>query len=511
MATTHKKFRWSSTSIVITLAFVLAIIVPFIAILSYTYAYSRPALINDSEQRLQNDAQTRVQLIDTYINERILDIETLAQVSSVQTFVIEPPQPTAAYKDDATHAEYALIAGIFRDKDYQTWTLFNTKGNMLLSYPVAPAKRGNTFIPTEVQSVMRGQTIISPVYYNPQLNEATIDLYSPITAPTAQPGKPGPIIGCIRATLSLNHIWNDIIQPDKGSNGSGSTAFILDANGVRIADASKQNIFTTVQPLNSTLVNTIAHERRYGTSSLPKVQANADIAHVLNTVTKTSSVMLQTQPTGTNEPYQVVALETKNPFLHWYYFVLSPVSTLTSVANQQLLATLGIALLEALVVGIIALFARQSLVRPILNAVDHLRSNSSMLGLLAQKQQQAAEEQMFVIGSSQERLQSVQYYTDATKIAIQRLNTISTQLSAKWEQHDERTVENAIQQLYAIIHYLENASKYQDNSNRKLSDVLNSATLTNEILHSGSISASEAAEQAQMIVMQLLSIIGKAN
>lgn len=508
-ATTQKKFRWSSTSIVITLAFVLAIIIPFIAILSFTYAYSRPALINDSEQRLQNDALTRVQLIDTYLNERVLDIKTLAQVPSVQSFVIETPQPTAAYKNDATHAGYSLIAGVFRDKNYQTWTLFDIKENVLLSYPVAPVKRGNTFIPADAQGIMQGQTVLSPVYYNPQSNLATIDLYSPITAPTAQLNKPGPIIGYIRATLSLNYIWNNIVQPDQGSNGSGSTAFMLDENGVRIADASKQNLFTTVKPLDSTVANTIEQEQRYGTSNLPKVQANSAIANVLNTTP--SSATLQTQPTGKNETYQVVALTTKNPFEHWYYFVLSPVSTVTHVANQQLLATLGIALLEAFVVGIIALFAQRSLVRPILGAVESLRSNSTMLSSLAQRQQQAAEEQMFIIDSSQGKLQSVQYYTDATKTALQRLNAIASQLTENWNRHDVQNMKNIMQQLHALINYLEGASAYQDNSNRKLADVLNSTTLTNEILHSGSISATEAAEQARIIVMQLLSVIGKTN
>jgi hypothetical protein len=480
-----------------------------VAILGFTYAYSRPALINGSEQSLQNDAQTRVQLIDNYLNERVLDIQTLAQVTSVQTFVMETPAQTASYQSDATHAEYSLAAGIFRDKNYQTWTLFDTKGNMLLSYPKAPAKRGNSYIPADVQSVMQGKTVLSPVYYDPQAKMATIDMYSPITAPTTQPGKTEPIIGCIRATLSLSYIWNDIVQPDNGKNGTGSTAFMLDANGVRIADANKQDLFTTVKPLTSTVKNTIVQEKRYGTSTPPKVLANTDIANVLNTAT--TSATLQTQPTGKTEPYQVVALKASNPYIDWYYFVLSPVSTVTKVANQQLLGTLGLAILEALVVGIIALFARQSLVRPILDSVDRLRSNGSTLSLLAQKQQQASEEQMFVIDSSQGKLQSVQYYTDATKTALQRLNTIASQLSGNWSRYDERTMESIIQQLYTIINYLEDASSYQDTSNRKLSDVLNSATLTNEILHSSSISATEASEQAREIVMQLLSIIGKTN
>mgnify|MGYP001229792678 CR=1 FL=1 len=506
---TKKKFRWSSTSIGVTLAFVLAIIIPFIAILSFTYAYARPALIKASEQSLQNDALTRVQLIDTYVNERVLDIQTLAQVPSVQTFVVEPPQKTASYRNDAVHAEYSLAAGIYRDKNYKTWTLFNTKGAVLLSYPTEPAKHGNTFIPTNVQSVMNGQTVISPVYYDPKTKEATIDLYSPITAPTAQPGKPGPIVGCIRATLSLDYIWNNIVHTDTGSNGSGSTAFILDANGVRVADASNQSLFTTVKPLDDALKATITQEQRYGDTNPPAVQPNKDLVTVLNA--HSASTTLQTQPTGKNQLYQVVELATKNAYIHWYYFVLSPVSTVTTVANQELLATIGIALLEALIVGIIAIFARQSLVRPILNAVDRLRHNSTTLSLLAQKQQQASEEQMFVIDSSQGKLQSVQYYTDATKTALQRLNTIVPQLSNNRVQYDVRTMEHVIQQLYAIINYLENASEYQDTSNRKLAEVLNSATLTTEVLHTGSISASEAAEQAGTIVMQLLSIIGKTN
>ncbi|GCF11173.1 cache domain-containing protein [Dictyobacter arantiisoli] len=507
---TKEKFRWSSTSIVVTLAFILAIIIPFIAMLSFNYTNTRPALINASEQSLQNDAVTRVQLIDNYINERVLDIKTLAQVTSVQTFVVQTPQDTAAYKDNAVHAEYSLAAGMYRDTNYKTWTLFNTHGNVLLSYPTQPAKHGNTFVPPDVQSVMKGQTVISPVYYGAKTKEATVDLYSPITAPTTQPNKPGPVVGCIRATLSLNYIWNNIIKPDAGNNGTGSSAFVLDANGVRVGDSSDQSLFTTIKPLDPTLNAKIVQEQRYGTATAPTVQSNKDLAAVLSTHS-TSAATLQTQPPGKSEAYQVVALATKNAYIRWYYFVLSPVNTVTNVANQEFLATLGIALLEAFIVGIIALFARHSLVRPILAAVDRLRDNSSTLRLLAQKQQQASEEQLLVIDSSQGKLQSVQYYTDATKVALQRLDTMVPQISTNWGQYDERAMEHVIQQLYATINYLENASEYQDNSNRKLADVLNSATLATEVLHTGSLSATEAAEQAGAIVMQLLSIIGKAN
>ncbi len=56
----------------------------------------------------------RVQLIDTYVTERLLDAETLSQVPSIQQFLATPSEMVTS--DLTTHALYGLAAGQFRDK-----------------------------------------------------------------------------------------------------------------------------------------------------------------------------------------------------------------------------------------------------------------------------------------------------------------------------------------------------------------------------------------------------------
>src|SRR5258708_21840733 len=110
--------RRLSLPIRLSLWLVVAAIIPLIVTIGISETQSRPALITQANAAMESDAKTRVQLIETYFNERLLDALTLGQVSSVQTFLAAMPAPTPAYRDLALHATYALGAGHFRDKNY---------------------------------------------------------------------------------------------------------------------------------------------------------------------------------------------------------------------------------------------------------------------------------------------------------------------------------------------------------------------------------------------------------
>src|SRR5215471_13000455 len=208
-------------------------IIPLLITLIYSELLSRPALIAQANTAMQTDAQSRVQLIDTYLSERLLDAETLTQVPTVQQFLEFPPQYTSA--DLITRAGYALAAGLIRDRRYTVWTLFDATGKPRLSFPVTipPQQHGQSYVPLDLQrEVLSGKTVFSPVYYSPVTHKASLEIYAPIVNSAVTPHT---LLGFMRSTLNLDYIWN-VVQSDKGANGNGSYAFILDQNGVRIAD-----------------------------------------------------------------------------------------------------------------------------------------------------------------------------------------------------------------------------------------------------------------------------------
>ena len=502
---------WFSLPVRISVGLVLAAIIPLFVMLIYTNYQTRPALIEQANKAMASDAQTRVELIDNYFHERLTDALTLTQVPSLQAFMALPRVPDApAYQDAAAHAAYSLQAGVFKDKNYAIWALFDPTGALRLSYPTQPTPHGSSLVPAPyLQAVMAGKTFISAVYYAPGTQKASVDIYSPVTAPgaTPTPAQPQAIVGFMRSTLNLDYIWNSIVQQDRENNGKGSYAFILDENGVRIADTDPARRFSSVEQIKADLQQQISQEARYGSTERVRLLADSAAANALHS--HASAEIFQGQPAGQNEQFQIARRATANPALHWNYFVLSPVSTVTAVAYQQQLSTTLVALLASLLVALIGLLAGRALSRPILHSVENLRGSSQALSTLATTQQDAASEQMWVVDSSQVGLQSVQYYTGASKVALRQLHEVATELAEHWRQSDARRIEQALQRILAATHYLENATGYQQASNQKLATALKVATQVTEQLHMGATSATEAADQLEGVVKRLRAVVGR--
>ena len=500
--------RLSSLSLRISAGLVFAAVVPLVIVLAFITLQTRPALINQANNAMESDAKSRVQLIDTYFRERVLDAETLTQVTSVQTFMAMPYAPTtAAYKDAALHASYALLAGAFRDKNYSNWSLFDPTGQVRLYNPNLPQKHGQYVIPPDyLTAVTQGKTFISEVYYSPDTKKASVDIYSPVATPQI-PGAPkNPVLlGFLRATLNLDYIWNNVVQTDLGNNGQGSYAFILDENGVRIADTDSTRLFTSVEELNADVKQRISQQKQYGSDAAPQVLADSKMADLIHN--NTQSAIFQAQPAGQNEPFQIV--QKTSSVMPWRYVVLSPVNTVTAVANDQVLSTALLAFAASLFVAIIGLFVGRGITRPILRSVEYLRDNSQSLTTLATAQQDAASEQMWVVDSSQVGMQSVQYYTEAIKVASRRLSHTALEITQHWERADAQQIKQSVERIIAASKYIENAADYQGGSNEKLATALKVATQVTEQLVSGATSATDAATQLEQVVKQLRSVVGR--
>ncbi len=497
---TVRQRRWrTSLSVRISIGLIFATVLPLLITLVFSELQSRPTLTTQANEAMTSDAQSRVQLINTYFNERLLDAQTLSQVPTVQAFLNATPSQTPAYQDLAVHASYALAAGSFRDKHYVTWALFGMQGTQLLSYPIKPQPHGKYMVPPEdMQQVRALKTFASAVYYNPTTKKASVDIYSPIGGVANIP-----FLGFMRATLNLDYIWN-IVQQDAGKNNAGRYAFILDENGVRIADVQQSRLFTSVAQLPAQTQQRITDEARYGSAHSVPILADASVAPHLHSQATTT---FEGQPTGKTETFQIVQLAAST--VPWTYYVLSPVSTVTLVANQQLLFTGFVALAISALAAVIGIVVGRRISYPIMTSVESLQKSSYALNSLATRQQDAASEQMWVVDLSQVGLQSVQYYTDATKVAARQLHGIGTELAHNWLTIDEQATQQHLDRAIDAAQYIEQAAQYQGSSNQKLSTALKVATQVTEQLAAGATSASNAATELERVVEELRYVVGK--
>lgn len=496
--------RKLSLSVRVTFWLVATAIIPLLGTVILVNEFmTKPALTNNATTVMENDAKSRSQLIDRYLQERVLDAATLAQVPSFQSFMALPADTALTdpngYKDQALHATYALGAGIARDKNYTNWAAFNPQGQPMLSYPQhTPIMRGQGFVPPEyVTAIQAGKPFISDVYYDNTTHKASVDIYAPVIVQ-------GAYLGFMRATLNLDYIWS-VVQGDKGSNGTGSYAFILDQNGVYIASVNNSHLFTSVAPLTKDVLQRIQNESLYGGNSNVKVQSDSAFRSAKNDLQPT--VAFQAQPVTSNQLFQVARIHTS--IMPWSYFVLSPVNTVTAVATQQLISTIATAFVVSFLVALLGFLIGNRLGRPILTSVESLRSSSDSLTVLAGKEQDAASEQMWVVDSSQVGLQSVQYYTEATAVAAQQLRKIGTHLGQNWGMLRDQEVYTELNRMVDAAKYIEDAASYQESSTQKLATALKVATQVTEQLVAGTTSATDAAAQLERVVERLREVVGK--
>ena len=352
---------------------VLAAILPLLLAVVVSEFLLRPALINQASKGMETDARTRTQLIETYMSERLLDTETISKLAPIQQFLAGDLR----FKEQA---QEGLATGHAPGSHYENWSLFDIEGHLRLYYPTPPQAHGAYFILPDALQQLRttSRTLVSDVFYNPISNDAYIDLYAPVVTPSYK------VVGVLRTTFDLSYVWQ-IVDNDANANGSGSYAFILDENGVRIASTNfhaaddptgmttPPQIFTAIAPLPPALQQRIRDEKLYGISGnqmLPVLDDPTFAAQQKNN-NNITPLAFEIVPAGQHEIFEIVSLRVDK--VPWTYVVLSPLSTVTALADQQLrLISLSATLILVLTIVAGVVVGRQ-FAKPIVRSLKEQR------------------------------------------------------------------------------------------------------------------------------------------
>ncbi|MBV9614653.1 MAG: sensor histidine kinase [Ktedonobacteraceae bacterium] len=351
---------------------VLAAIIPLLLAVVVSEFLLRPALIDQARKAMETDAHTRTELIDAYMAERLLDTETISKLAPIQQFLAGDPR----LKEQARES---LATGHVRGSHYENWSLFDLQGHLRLYYPTAPQAHGAYFVlPNALQQLQTSsRSLVSDVFYDHISNDAYIDLYTSVVTPSYK------VVGILRTTFDLSYIWQ-IVDNDANANGTGSYALILDENGVRIASTNfhaaddptgmtaPPEIFTAIAPLSSALQQRIRDEELYGISGNQMVPVLNDPAFAAQQKQNNNSPFsFEMVPAGQHESFEAVSLKVDR--VPWTYVVLSPLSTVTALADQQLrLISLSATLILILTVAVGIVVGKQ-FAQPIVRSLEKQR------------------------------------------------------------------------------------------------------------------------------------------
>jgi methyl-accepting chemotaxis protein len=494
--------RRFSLSIYISLLLIGVAIIPLLVTIGGIEAFLRPSLVSQISADMERDAQTHVQLIDTYLAERLNDVETLSESDSIKNMLAGDHNSNAA-------ASNTLFTALHRDiADYISISLLDTHDNVVLSYPTAPAFHGKYLIlPGLTQQINATQkVIVSDVFFDPLANNPSVDLYSRVVDNNLHP------IGIIRASLSLHRLWQPVDATPQ-QEGVGSYAFVLDQHGVRIAYTNPdhsgfqhpQYLFQAIAQLPQAFQQQIKDENLYGNATRP-VATSADdkLTSIQNNAQ--SPLIFSFDPVDRGQTFE--AARYTSTVVPWTYYVLKPLSTVTGLADQQLLSVFIVVTVMLLLSLIIGLQVGGRITGPITRSVTSLRKNSLSLKTLAGEEQVVATEQSWMVEASQVALQSIRYYTNAASIAAQRLTNLSVELTRHPNNIQDFRLNQSLKEIAEAAKYVDLAVKHQESANEKLAAALRVTTRAMEQLTTGAKSTDEAAVQLESIVRQLTDVVG---
>jgi methyl-accepting chemotaxis protein len=497
--TPKKRF---SLSIYISLLLVAVAIIPLLVTIAGIEVFLRPSLISQISADMERDAQTHVQLIDTYLAERLNDVETLSESDSIKNML-------AGDRNSKAAAYNTLFTALHRDiADYISISILDFHNNVILSYPAPPTLHGTyRILPGLSQQIKATQKVlVSDVFFDPLANNPSVDLYARVVDNNLQP------TGIIRASLSLHRLWQPVDATPQ-QEGADSYAFVLDQHGVRIAYTNPdhsgfqhpQYLFQAIAQLPLAFQQQIKDENLYGNATrsvvtsadnkLTSIQGNAQ-----------SPLIFSFDPIDRGQTFE--AARYTSTVVPWTYYVLKPLSTVTGLADQQLLSVFIVVTVMLLLSLVIGLQVGGRITRPITRSVTSLRRNSLSLKTLADEEQVVATEQSWMVEASQVALQSIRYYTNAASIAAQRLANLSLELTQRPNNSQDFRLNQSLKEIAEAAKYVDLAVKHQESANEKLAAALRVTTRAMEQITSGAKSTDEAALQLEFIVRQLTDVVG---
>ena len=515
----------------LSLLVLFAAILPLAAVVGVNDYFARGTLISQGTNTLTTDARAKSALITEYLRERVGDGEALVTLPTTPAYLTcidaqaLPPDQAAVVEAQANCASptlgqafyegsncRALHVGTARDKNYLGWSLFDARGDALLTSStqncapnnVAPAPKEDL-----AQVLQQGKSLISAVYYNAQQKFAYVQLYTPVAAPGGKQ-----VLGFLRASLRLDSIYN-IVTGESDANGSGSYAFIVDSNGVRIADAHQSDLFTAIAPLTASAEQLISSEQRYGSQTPPAVDSLPDVASALAASGNESSFQ-SIATAGTSAKYQYVRerVAVVDPASgnaigpDWTYFVLSPLTTVTQVADDQLKTSLLSAGVVAILAILLGLLIGSRTAGPVQAASGEVEGAAVALKLLASRQENSASEQQWVVDACKTGLDGVRYLSDAMNQAARRIMDASNWFNDYWDRLTEDQAKRTVQHLLELSRYIDEAARRQHASSERLDKAITVTIQVSDQLVAGASAATQSADALEQVVSNLQRVVG---
>ncbi len=480
-------------------------IVPLLATIGSIEFFLRPALIAQVGTSLQQAAQKRVQLIDTYLVERINDVQAQSQSTPVKSLL-------EGNQGSRNQVFSALFTSQHRDvANYISWSILDLQGNPVISYPTTPQGHGSNkymILPGALQQLQQSsRVLLSDVFYDATRSVASIDLYARVVNDSFK------VLGFVRASLGLQRIWAPV-NSETQENGTGSYGFILDQNKVRIAYTDPNplastrpvQLFKAVAPLSTAMQERVKNEDLYGNSTTPlRVYKDSTLNDIVSAAHPSDHFEINPM-----EQSQTAfeAVRYRSAIMPWDYFILKPQNVITGIVDQQLLTILIIVTCVLILAVTLGLLVSQRIALPISHSVVTLRKSSRSLKNLASEEHVIANEQEWMVDASKAGLQSVQYYTNANSIAAKRITTIINDLQQNRRALDSGKLQKALDDIHNAAEYIVRATHHQGTMNEKLKTTIRVTTQATGQLTKGAEATEDAATQLERIVEALTSVVG---
>ncbi|HEV2235024.1 MAG TPA: hypothetical protein VGR57_00045 [Ktedonobacterales bacterium] len=525
--------RRLSLSLRLSLLVLCAALLPLAAVVGFTNAQARDKLIAQSQRSLATDAAGKNQIIYNYMKERLLDGGALATLPTAQDYLAchDPSMMPQGFKPfmlvlqgvmrcnvtdyNKLSSQRALEVGILRDTNYTMWSMYDLGANRLLSTSTLDA---TPLADSDQAALKQGNYYISDVRYDDKTGSAFVYIYAPIklsmkgladalqfaaaqgqvTLPDFQVSQivkavqnaPDQTVGYLQAQLNLDSVWS-VVANEQNANGPGSYAFILDQNGVRVADSYAAERFTKVTAQSLPVV----------ANALTSTTAPATFQSI---ATADSKTLYQYVRVRVND----AAKKGEEIPLGWTYFVLSPLPTVTQVADDQVRVSLAAAAVVAILAGLLGLLLGRGLASPVQASVADLRGATEALNTLASRQRNSASEQLWVVDACKTGLESVRYLSDAMHQAASRIVEAGNWFDQYWDRLTEEQAQRTVQHLRELAQYIEEASRRQWASSERLDKAITVTTQVSDQLAHGASAAAESAEQLDIVVDQLQRVVG---
>lgn len=482
----------------VSLLLVLATLLPLIITITSSELLSRPRLIAQANASMETDAQTHIQAIENYFSQPIIDVRSLSQDTALATYL------TTGGTNVAAQAANVLAAGYQRNTNYISWSLIDAQGKQRLFYPVPALPHGPYFIPpgTVKQLVEANSAAISSDYYNPQGNQLTADITEPITVTGRNAIQ---VVGYLRATLNISFIWNMVLG-ENGKNGARSYAFIADENGVIIAHTDVTQNFTALAPFTPGEQENINTLNRYGADTQISVASYGALASAQKDADHPFA--LQMTPPGQTESYQVNGIPVS--IVPWTYYVLSPTSVVTTLANQQLLEIGIIGFIVLVLAAMVGIIVGRRITSPVLHSVTRLQSSGQLLKDLAAQEEVTITQQAWIVESSKTGLSSVNSSIDLSRKAANRIIATGRALEGNWFDAPPEKRLKALDWMVAATEYVEGTLQQQQVNSTKLLATLDLTKQVTEQLNTSAKLATDTAEQMEQVVSQLQQVVGRS-